>query len=207
MAALTIHEVSRTKIQVKGDIIDQQELHRVFDETCDGRLASMFISYDKTDDLTTVLLVPIRLTEEFIADNNGEQVNYRTVYKVDKCLMKKVFKDIGGDGETFIHKVWMPFKKNHTKDNVVLPKITETADCYTFELLSCDMRRGSKVATTTFRNRNMREAKYYLVHYFAPFGEQLKASKPAAALLTELSLVMDDVLCDSEKNITPIACS
>lgn len=201
MTGQIIHEATRTKISVKGDVVDPKELQEVFDKACGGRLASMHISYDKTNDLTTLLLAPCRITEEFIADEDGEQLNYRAVYEIDKCVMQIVFKRFGCDANTFIDKVWMPYKKAQTQNSVVLPRLAESSDCYTFELLSCETRRGTKPATTSFRNRTMKAAKYFFMEFFAPYAERAKPSKPVAALLNELSYVMDDAICNSDKVI------
>lgn len=192
-----IHEITRTRITVKG-VVDAKGLQKVFDKACEGRLASMLINYDKASDLTTVLLSPCRITEEFCADNDGQSINNRTVYQIDKSIMKEIFKRRECNEESFISKVWMPFKKSKTEDSIVLPRLTEVSNCYTFELLSCGARRGSKAATAAFRNRTMKAAKHYFMEIFATYAEKAKPSKPAATLLNELSCTIDDAICSSE---------
>lgn len=191
--------VSRTVIKAKGKIIDQKGLHEVFDEACDGRLASMHLDYDKKDDLTRILLSPCRVTEEFTQDDQGKQLNCRTIFMVDKSIMHGVIKECGGK-DAFIEKVWMPYKKARTEDNIILPVVLERADWYEFELLSCNLRKGSKKATTAFRNRTMEATKVFFLELFAKRAEDAKKSKLPARLLDELSMIIGEAAYDSEKS-------
>lgn len=191
--------VSRTVIKAKGKIIDQKGLHEVFDEACDGRLASMHLDYDKKDDLTRILLSPCRVTEEFTQDDQGNQLNCRTIFMVDKSIMHGIMKECGGK-DAFIEKVWMPYKKARTEDNIILPAVLERADWYEFELLSCNLRRGSKNATTAFRNRTMEATKVFFLELFAKRAEDAKKIKPSARLLDELSMIIGEAAYDSEKS-------
>lgn len=203
MADLLILSVSRTVIQVRGEIVDKQSLHEVFDEACNGRLASMHLSYDKKDDLTRILLSPCRVTEEFTQDEEGKQLNCRTLFAVDKSIMHDLIKEYGSK-DAFIERVWMPYKKSHTSDNIALPAIIERSDCFSFELLSCDSCKGSKVATTSFRNRTMGAAKRFFLELFAEKAENAKKTKPSAGLLDELSMIIDEAACDSEKIVKSV---
>ena len=203
MADFTIISVTRTVVLIKGEIVDQQELNEVFDEACDGRLASMSISYDKVNDLTRILLTPCRITEEFVSDEDGKDVNVCTVYEVDKSIMKSIQKRFGGTN-AFADRVWKPYMKAQAQDNITLDEYKECSDCYTFKLRSSDTRKGTKVATTSFRNRNMMSAKFFITEFLAPFAEKARPSKPAARLLTELSMKVSEAACDCEKIIAPI---
>lgn len=194
-----ILSVSRTVIQVKGEIVDKQGLHEVFDEACNGRLASMHLNYDKKDDLTRILLSPCRVTEEFTQDDQGDQLNYRTIFMVDKSIMHDVIRTYSSR-DAFIEKVWMPYKKARTEDNITLPAVFEKADCFSFELLSCSLRKGSKKATTAFRNRTMGAAKVFFLELFAKRAKDAKKSKPSARLLDELSMIIGEAAYDSEKS-------
>ena len=198
-----ILSVSRTVIQVRGEIVDKQGLHEVFDEACNGRLASMHLNYDKKDDLTRILLSPCRVTEEFTQDDQGDQLNYRTIFMVDKSIMHDVIRTYGGR-DAFIERVWMPYKKAQTRDNIALPDVIEKSDCFLFELLSCSSCKGSKVATTAFRNRAMAAAKRFFLELFAEKAECTKKSKPSARLLDELSMIIDEAACDSEKIVRSV---
>ena len=198
-----ILSVSRTVIQVKGKIVNQKGLHEVFDEACDGRLASMHLSYNKKEDLTKILLSPCRVVEEFTQDDQGKQLNCRTVFMVDKSIMHDIIKECG-DKDAFIEKVWMPYKKARTEDNITLPAVFERADCFSFELLSCNLRKGSKIATTAFRNRTMGAAKVFFLELFAERAEDAKKSKPSARLLDELSTIIDLAAYDSEKIVRAV---
>ena len=189
--------VSRTVIQVKGKIVNQKGLHEVFDEACDGRLASMHLSYNKKEDVTKILLSPCRIVEEFTQDDQGKQLNCRTVFMVDKSIMHDIIKEYG-DKDDFIEKVWMPYKKARTEDNIALPTVFERADCFSFELLSCSLRKGSKIATTAFRNRTMGATKIFFLELFAKRAEDAKKSKPSARLLDELSTIISEAAYDSE---------
>lgn len=191
--------VSRTVIKVKGKIIDQKGLHEVFDEACDGRLASMHLDYDKKDDLTRILLSPCRVTEEFTQDDQGKQLDCRTVFMVDKGIMHGIIKECGGKN-AFIQTVWMPYKKAKTEGNIILPDVLERADWYEFELLSCNQRKGLKIATTAFRNRTMAAAKRFFLELFAEKAECAKKSKPSARLLDDLSMIIGEAAYDSEKS-------
>lgn len=194
-----ILSVSRTVIQVKGKIINQKGLHEVFDEACDGRLASMHLSYNKKEDITKILLSPCRVVEEFTQDDQGKQLNYRTTFIVDKSIMHDIIKECG-DKDAFIEKVWMPYKKARTEDNIALPAVFEKADCFSFKLLSCSLRKGSKKATTAFRNRTMGAAKVFFLELFAKRAKDAKKSKPSARLLDELSMIIGEAAYDSEKS-------
>ena len=194
-----ILSVSRTVIQVKGKIINQKGLHEVFDEACGGRLASMHLSYNKKEDITKILLSPCRVVEEFTQDNQGKQLNCRTTFIVDKSIMHDIIKECG-DKDAFIEKVWMPYKKARTEDNIALPVVFEKADCFSFELLSCSLRKGSKKATTAFRNRTMGAAKVFFLELFAKRAKDAKKSKPSARLLDELSMIIGEAAYDSEKS-------
>lgn len=195
--------VSRTVIQVKGEIVDKKSLHEVFDEACDGRLASMHLNYNKKKDLTRILLSPCRVIEEFTQDEEGKQLNCRTLFAVDKSIMHDLIKEYG-DKDAFIERVWMPYKKSHTSDNIVLPSIIEGSDCFSFELLSSDSCKGSKVATTAFRNRTMGATKRFFLELFAKKAENAKKTKPSAGLLDELSIVIDEAVCNSEKIVKSV---
>jgi hypothetical protein len=120
-------KVSRTRIQKRGRIKDD-ELRKVFDDVCDGRRVSMIVEYDRKKNVTTVILSQCVITDEFIKDSQGEDVNWRSVFEVDKDVMSNLLKEQWGE-ERFIEKVWMPFKKTRTKKNIVLPHIQEGADC------------------------------------------------------------------------------
>ena len=194
-----ILSVSRTVIQVRGEIVDKRGLHEVFDEACDGRLASMHLNYDKKDDLTRILLSPCRVTEEFTQDDQGDQSGPWAA----GLLLPDVIRTYGSR-DAFIERVWMPYKKAQTRDNIALPDVIEKSDCFLFELLSCDSCKGSKVATTAFRNRTMAAAKRFFLELFAEKAECTKKSKPSARLLDELSMIIDEAACDSEKIVRSV---
>lgn len=181
-------KVSRTRIQKRGRI-KEDELRRVFDEVCDGHRVSMIVEYDRKKNVTTVILSPCVITDEFIKDSQGEDVNWRSVFEVDKDVMSNLLKEQGGE-ERFIEKVWMPFKKTQTKKNIVLPHIQEEADCASFEILSNETYFNGSVrfANTNFRNKTMRVTKHFFQEYFAEQLEGRKVAKtPTTKCLDELS--------------------
>ncbi len=180
--------VSRTRIKKRGKI-EEDELREVFDKVCDGRRISMIVEYDKKKDMTTVILSPCVITDEFVKDKQGDDLNWRSVFEVDKDVMNNLLNEHGGE-EWFIEKVWMPFKKTRTKKNIVLPHIQEGADCASFEILSNDtyVKGGVRFANTNFRNRTMKETKHFFQEYFAEQLEGRKVAKtPTTKCLDELS--------------------
>ena len=185
-----LFEVSRTKIICNGKL-DSAALQKVFDEACAGRRASMMVSYDKQQ--TRVLLSPMLITDEVVKDNDGNDLNCRTRFQLDKGVMSETQKRLGSKN-AFIDKVWMPYKKVQTQGNLVLPALFEKSDHIAFELLSCDTYQNESVrtASTSFRNRTMKAAKFYLAEYFARQAELCKASKPAARMLDEISMALAD---------------
>ena len=66
------------------------------------------------------------------------------------------------------------------------------------------MRKGSKIATTAFRNRTMGAAKVFFLELFAERAEDAKKSKPSARLLDELSTIIDLAAYDSEKIVRAV---
>ena len=193
-----LFRVSRTAIIKKGKV-DEHRLREVFDDVCGAHCVSMHVEYDKRNDTTRVLLSPCRTIEEFTQDKNGDQINYRTLFEVDKSIMSSIAKSLGGY-DAFVQKVWMPYKKTRAKGSVVLPSINERGDCVTFELLlnSCKLE-GKKPMTSTARNRTMKKANSFLVEYFAEQAEHCKSSRSIAKTLDELSLIVAEALSVDEK--------
>jgi hypothetical protein len=190
--------VSRSIVTVSGTIANEARLFAIFDELCDGRCVSMHIKYDRRSDSSKIILSPCRAFKEYTKGPDGEQLNYRTCFEVDKAVMANIAKRLGGDKNAFIGRVWMPFKKANTHENVVLPSLVERSNCVAFELLSNNTYRKRTVGSPA-RNKHMERAESFLIEYFAIQAEHCRLSKPAARILNELSMAIAEAVSEDEK--------
>ncbi|MCQ2571006.1 MAG: hypothetical protein MJ154_02050 [Candidatus Saccharibacteria bacterium] len=189
-------EVSRTKIAIAGNH-SKDELAEKFESIRNGRRASIFVSHNIGS--TDVLIAPCELIEE-IADVDGESLISRIMFKLDKTAVPNITETDSKGRNIFIENVWVPFRKDYLKRNVVLPSIYDRGDHICFELDSCqgycEYERGIRYrhdADVSFRNANMVKAKEFLMQYFA---DQIAtaSTKSAAKVLDEISMDFSELL-------------
>lgn len=180
-----IYKVSRTRISVRGHK-NESGLRDSFDELRNERRISMHTEYDKKTDMTNILLAPCLVSDEYAASLDGPYCA-RIVFELDRFVVPGILRTDWRGNNLFIKKVWLKYKKKHTKDAVVLPSVYERNGSVVFELIVDDSAcaetisgRKIRIATSAeFRTEAMNDAKLFFMNYFASKIENAHASMAA----------------------------